>query len=222
MDRILEPEIMDGEEQCRAYAEADFSAPNTRFLELMGAAFGGGRIRGRVLDLGCGDGDILFRLAAIWPECDITGIDASAAMLRHAEHRLAATPHLGGRLRFVRAFLPDLQLQPRSQDVVTSNSLLHHLPEPRLFWDTVKRFGRPGATVCVMDLVRPESAERAGEIVALHAAGAPAVLRRDFHNSLLAAFRVEEVREQLVSAGLGHFSLERASDRHWVAWGEVP
>ena len=34
MRRIPEPELMDDAEQAKAYAEADFSEPNQRFLEL--------------------------------------------------------------------------------------------------------------------------------------------------------------------------------------------
>ena len=44
----------------------------------------------------------------------------------------------------------------------------------------------------------------------------PEVLRRDFYNSLLAAYRPEEVREQLDRAGLKRLRVEAVSDRHWL------
>jgi len=73
----------------------------------------------------------------------------------------------------------------------------------------------------VMDLHRPESPERAHEIVEAYSGGEPAVLKRDFFHSLCAAFTLAEVRAQLVAAGLDTLRCEMASDRHWVAWGKL-
>jgi hypothetical protein len=52
----------------------------------------------------------------------------------------------------------------------------------------------PGAPVLVMDLMRPASPAAAEALVEQYAAGEPEVLRRDFYNSLLAAFEPGEVR----------------------------
>jgi hypothetical protein len=70
-----------------------------------------------------------------------------------------------------------------------------------------------------MDLMRPNSRESAEALVEEHAAGEPEILRRDFFNSLLAAFRPEEVREQIKAAGLHSFAVEAVSDRHLIAFG---
>jgi hypothetical protein len=72
-----------------------------------------------------------------------------------------------------------------------------------------------------MDLLRPPSREAAAELLALHAGDAPDVLRRDFFNSLLAAFRPDEVRSQLAAAGLPRIRVEAASDRHLIAYGRL-
>jgi len=53
MQRIPEPELMDESEQALAYANADFSEPNQRFVEAFAAEFPG-FTRGAVLDLGWG------------------------------------------------------------------------------------------------------------------------------------------------------------------------
>jgi hypothetical protein len=49
----------------------------------------------------------------------------------------------------------------------------------------------------------------------------PRLLRRDFYNSLLAAYRTDEVRAQLEIAGLGHLESETVSDRHFIVWGRL-
>ena len=54
-----------------------------------------------------------------------------------------------------------------------------------------------------------------------YAAGEPEVLRRDFFNSLVAAFERGEVRAQLGRAGLGHFTVAEASDRHLLVRGRA-
>jgi hypothetical protein len=72
------------------------------------------------------------------------------------------------------------------------------------------------------DLRRPASPERLQELVERHASGAPAVLRRDYAASLAAAFRPEEVREQLVGAGLGSLRVEPLEDRYLEVSGRLP
>lgn len=60
MERIIEPELMEGEEQSLAYAEADFEQPHSYFIKLFQEKFGND-IGNTVLDLGCGTGDITLR-----------------------------------------------------------------------------------------------------------------------------------------------------------------
>ena len=49
----------------------------------------------------------------------------------------------------------------------------------------------------------------------------PKVLRTDFYNSLLAAYRLDEVEEQLVKGGLEGLRVEVVSDRHFIAFGRL-
>jgi hypothetical protein len=58
------------------------------------------------------------------------------------------------------------------------NSLVHHLPDPAVFWREVCRVVRRGAAVHVMDLVRPDSTERARAIVEGAAGDADPILKR--------------------------------------------
>jgi hypothetical protein len=72
-----------------------------------------------------------------------------------------------------------------------------------------------------MDLLRPASSAQARRLVDQYAAGEAEILRRDFHNSLLAAFTVDEIRAQLDEADLP-FSVEVVSDRHVAIHGRAP
>ena len=217
MERIPEPELMDEEEQARAYSYADFEEPHSCFIQLFIEEFPG-PFAGCALDLGCGPGDITLRFAKAFPQCTVHGVDGAEAMLAHGRQACA---HRGfdGRIRFVHGYLPGASLPRARYDAVISNSLLHHLAEPQVLWDSIKRYAAPGAPVFVMDLMRPGTRAEAESLVETYAAGEPEVLRRDFLHSLLAAYRVDEVRAQLERVGLSHWSVSVASDRHLLVTG---
>jgi SAM-dependent methyltransferase len=221
MQRIPEPELMDEAEQAQAYALADFAEPNARFVSHFEEEYLDLRT-GSVLDLGCGPGDIVLRLASRQPGLVVHGIDGSEAMLRFASERLHAIPELGGRVQFIAGVLPGATLPLPAYDAVISNSLLHHLHDPGVFWRAVREAGAPGAAVLVMDLFRPASAAAAAAIVAQYSGGEPEVLRRDFLASLCAAFEPDEVRAQLLQHGLGTLRVRTVSDRHLLVTGRLP
>lgn len=221
MQRSAEPELMDEEEQARAYAEADFSEPHGRFLSLFGEAFPDLEPAGIALDLGCGPADIAMRLVKAFPGWQVHGLDGADAMLNHGRSAVRRAG-LDARIQLIKGYLPGAVPPLAAYDAVISNSLLHHLADPAVLWDSVKRWGKPGAPVFVMDLLRPPSLAEAARLVARHAAGEPEILRRDFHNSLLAAYRPEEIRAQLRKAGLAQLEVREASDRHVVVSGRLP
>jgi cyclopropane fatty-acyl-phospholipid synthase-like methyltransferase len=220
MKRRPEPELMDSEAQTLAYAEADFNEANSLFTATFREHFAGLPANGCMADLGCGPGDITFRMACALPGWNVTGIDAGENMLKHARERLDQEP-LNDRVSFRLAYLPDPSLPAGAWDAVISNSLLHHLPNPQVLWDSVLALAAPGAAVQVMDLLRPETESDASRLVDLYADGAPGILRDDFYNSLLAGYTELEVSEQLLEAGLDALRIEATSDRHWIASGTL-
>lgn len=150
----------------------------------------------------------------------MTAVDASPAMLALARQAVGDAG-LDDRVTLVEARLPGLPLAARSFDAAISNSLVHHLPEPINFWKELSRLAAPGAYIHVMDLIRPESPERAGRIVEAAASMEHPLLKEDFYNSLLAAFTIEEVAEQVAAAGLGTLWPVQSSDRHWLVSGRI-
>jgi SAM-dependent methyltransferase len=139
-------------------------------------------------------------------------------MLAWARARVRAA----GRADRVRLFQARIARDPLPSplyDAVLSNSLLHHMADPSALWAVVRACARPGAPVLVMDLMRPADA-RAWEVLVERYAGAvPEVLRRDFRNSLAAAFTREEVEAQLAVAGLARLAVQAVSDRHLAVSG---
>ena len=154
MDRIHEPELMDGVAQALAYANADFEEAHSRFVAVFDETFPTREARGYVFDLGCDPGDITFRFARAHPECVVHGVDGSESMLSCGRPILEDDEALAERVELILGRSPDARL-PRSQyDAVISNSLLHHLHDPSVLWETVNRCAAPGAPVFIMDLKR--------------------------------------------------------------------
>ena len=141
MDRVLEPEVMEDEQQAIAYAGADFSASNQMFVDGLLGAFGS-RL-GIVLDIGCGPGDIPIRLARAKSSLYVVAVDASEVMVRLANDAVE-TADLLRRVRVVEGRIPGLALRRGGFDAIVSKDLLHHLPDPMVFWEEVKRLGRSG------------------------------------------------------------------------------
>jgi len=207
MRRIPEPELMDSDEQARAYAAADFSEAHQSYVTLFHKTFPDRPARATVLDLGCGAADVVIRFAA--------------PMLKYARKALQGRPNLVRRIKLVQAFIPEARLPRKTYDAILSSNFLHHLHEPAALWQTIRRYSKRGTLVFVTDLFRPPNRAAAKRLVEKYATDEPAILQRDFLNSLLASFTVEEVREQLIQARLGHLRIEVISDRHVMIFGRM-
>ncbi len=218
MQRQAEPELMLGEDQARAYAQADFEEAHSRFTDLLKETFSQEVLGTWVLDLGCGPADISLRVARAYPACFVDGIDGSEAMLSHGLEAVRREG-LERRIRLIHGYLPGAALPRDSYDAVVSNSVLHHLKDARVLWETVADVTSPGTPIFVMDLMRPATTAVAREIVELYCPNEPEHLKRDFFLSLCAAYRPSEVREQLEQSGLSSLQVNVVSDRHLLVRG---
>ncbi|HEX3835808.1 MAG TPA: class I SAM-dependent methyltransferase [Steroidobacteraceae bacterium] len=218
MERILEPEIMDGEAEAAAYARADFSDSNQAYVADVITSFP--ENLAQVVDLGCGPGDIAIRLNRAAPTTRITAVDGSRAMLAIARQAVHVA-RLAAKVSCVEGRLPGVALPDGSFDLLLSKDMLHHLPDPQVLWNEVRRLGRPGAAVCVMDLCRPATAAAAREIVERVSGAEHPLLKTDFYNSLCAAFTAAEVRAQLSVAKLP-LTVSQLTERHLCVKGRLP
>lgn len=220
MERKPEPyELMETEEQLRVYATSQLSEPFIEFVKQFSARYPRDVIDGHVLDLGCGQGEVTFPFAKAHPYCRIDGIDGSAGMLYHARQKVRKLQW--ERLRFVEAYLPRDAPPKHDYDCIICNSLLHHLPDPATLWTTIKEHAKPGAPIFVMDLVRPASPAAAKSLVLAVGAGLHRVILKDFYYSLLAAYEVGEVEEQLRGAGLESLRVEQSLDFQLIVHGRM-
>ncbi|MFK5914157.1 MAG: class I SAM-dependent methyltransferase [Woeseiaceae bacterium] len=220
MERIPEEELMNNDESAKAYAYADFASPHDLFVQLFKEKFSDipTSLNDTVLDLGCGPCDITRRLAQAFPSAGFHGVDGAVKMLKYA-HALNEAADLSPRIRLIEGCLPQVELPQDQYHVIVSNSLLHHLHDPSVLWGTIKKHAKPYGYVFIMDLLRPIDEPTVDFLVNEYAADEEEILKKDFINSLRAAFTVKEVQKQLHEINLTNLKVEEVTDRHMIIYG---
>ena len=219
MERILEPELMEDMAQAKAYSEADFDTQHSKVIDLIDQVFGAAEFSGDILDLGCGPGDVTFRVARRYSKAKIIGIDGSQSMINLAKERQERELLVNNRVNFIQAMIPGFDIPKKSYDLIISTSFLHHLHQPDVLWQTIIDHSSPGTKVFVADLCRAESKSEARLTVNESAKNEPDILKEDFYNSLLAGFTPEEVKKQLIRTGLNNLSVH--IDDYIIIHGEM-
>ncbi|MCC3423052.1 MAG: class I SAM-dependent methyltransferase [Microcoleus sp. PH2017_29_MFU_D_A] len=213
MERVLEPEVMDSLEEAIEYDSMDFTEVNAAFAKSAAAL---GPVFGNVLDAGTGTARIPIALTQLRPEWKLTCIDLSANMLKVGAQNVEKA-----RVRSqINLELIDAKAMPypdNSFDMVISNSIIHHLPDPLPFLREVRRVLKPNGAIFLRDLLRPETREIRDNLVELYAADCNSHQKQLFSDSLQAAFTLDEIETMVESARLEGLRIYESSDRHWTA-----
>lgn len=220
MQRIPEPELMDNPRQAAAYGGCCLDNAAWLFIQCLRRFFPGLLPNHAILDLGCGPAAIPLRLARLFPDCQIHGVEGARHMLTAGEEAVRREG-MERRVRLFHGVLPGTFALPCERyEMVISNSFLHHLADPMVLWQAIHHYGLPHAAVLVIDLVRPASEKAAELVVDTYLPGAPSLLRQDMLLSLRAAYTLEEVRDQLHKAALlPHLALTMASPCQFAVYG---
>jgi ubiquinone/menaquinone biosynthesis C-methylase UbiE len=142
-------------------------------------------------------------------------VDAAVSMLDLARYNIEATS-LTQRIELAHVDAKQLPFSDAMFDVVMSNSIVHHIPEPIHVLHEAVRVARPGGLLFIRDLLRPETDEQLQNLVDTYAAGANDHQRHMFAESLHAALSLPEIRSLITSLGFPSLSVQQTSDRHWT------
>lgn len=227
LPRVPEPEVMDDSAEVEAYSR---SASQT-YLEKIDDTFVdhairliAGRERGRAIDIGTGPGQIVIKLAERLTRWKFVGVDRSPGMIAHSRANLeGAGSGLAGRVEFEVADGNKLPFPDASFDFVMSNSVLHHLEEPRHLLSEMARLAKPSGAVLLRDLRRPGRFEHPFH-VRWHGRYYSGTMRKLYHDSVRAAYTIPELELLLNASPLAgsarifehqstHIGLERAVAR---------
>jgi ubiquinone/menaquinone biosynthesis C-methylase UbiE len=216
LPRVLEPEVMSTAEEAGEYDEMDFSATDQLFAERVAQLVQGASAPVNLIaDLGSGNAKIPLAMCPLLPGgTSVCAVEMSHEMLAVAAKNRARD---GVALHLVAADVKRIPFADHSVGMVTSNSLVHHIPDPRAMFQEISRIAHPSAPILIRDLVRPENEHALENLVEVHAARLSPLQRTLFSDSLHAALTLHEVRELLDECGLSDVKVTQVTDRHWSA-----
>jgi tRNA (cmo5U34)-methyltransferase len=106
----------------------------------------------RVLELGCGTGNLSAALLERLPDAHLTSVDAAPEMIAIARARLAERfPHARSLVRLVTARIEELPVEPAVYDLVVSSLTLHHVRDIGAVYHSMRRSMAGGASLRVAD-----------------------------------------------------------------------
>ena len=185
---------------------------------------------GTLLDLGCGSGRLLARLARGRPDVRAIGLDLSEPMLETGRQTLEREG-LAAQVELRRCDITDFDSEvPDGLDVVSCNFALHHLPDEglvsRCFEAVARTRARTGCGVWLFDFARLRNAKSWPAMASLANWPGP-VVYNDAIASEKAAFTFDELTTLLDQAGLGDLQHARARplgeyQAHWAPGRERP
>lgn len=212
LSRVLEPEVMDTPAEAHDYDAMDHSEVNRLFVADFLAVWDG---RGPVLDVGTGTALIPIEFCRQSPKGNIVALDAAEHMLAVARENVRKA----GLESRINCQLVDAKRMPfadGSFPAVMSNSIVHHIPDPRTVFAEIARVAAKGATIFVRDLVRPADRETLQRLVNTYAGGANVHQHKMFAESLHAALTIDEVKVLVACAGFDPAGVRQTTDRHWT------
>lgn len=212
MNRILEPEVMDTWLEATAYDAMDFESVNTAFvtdaIDLDPHAI-------KILDVGTGTARIPILMCQQRPQYLITGIDLAQSMLIIGQRNVEEAG-LDQRIKLERVDSKRMPYPDLEFDMVVSNSLVHHVPDPLSLFKEIKRLVRPGGAILIRDLIRPENDTIVNDLVAKIGEGYDPHQQQLFRDSLNAGLTLSEVQELIDRVGLTEVKLSQSSELHWT------
>jgi len=213
MERVLEPEYMDTTTEAESYDAMDHGGPNRAFVERVIAL----SAKGKMLDIGTGPGHIpillLETLGAADTTSTVVALDAAATMLDIARAKIAKAG-LADRITVAKGDAKGLPFPDGTFDAVFSNTILHHIPDPRPFLREAVRVLKSDGVLLIRDLYRPSTNNRVEELVEQHAEGADPTQKQLFRASLQAALTPDELRKMITEIGASGLEVVIDTDRH--------
>jgi ubiquinone/menaquinone biosynthesis C-methylase UbiE len=191
----------------------DFTAVNTAFAQRTSEL---GPQSGLVLDAGTGTARIPILICQKCPQLQIIASDLSKNMLLIASKNVEQAG-LQKQISLELADSKQLPYQDGQFDMVISNSIVHHLPDPLPFFLEIKRVLKPNGAIFIRDLLRPTDEATMNALVDSIGDDYDEHQKMLFRDSLHAAFTLNEVKEIVQNAGLEGVKVYQSSELHWTA-----
>lgn len=174
---------------------------------------------GSLLDVGCGNGNLLFYIRKLAPDLFLTGIDISPGEIRQGmKRKRKSAGGFGDRVKLMVGNVEALEFEPETFDRVVSTSALHHFPDIALSFKEMYRVLKPGGKVLIYDWRKEAPYEETKKVMKKWAANKPWIFRpwvvhnwmREYWDAYISHDRLMELvrQSQFESCQLEPFSLE--------------
>ena len=231
MERIVEPELMEKEEQVISYSKADFSEGEKNLINQINFYLLKNDInlneKDLIVDLGCGPGNISEKLSIKWPKATVVGIDGSKGMIRKAEFNKKNSLNRNKlkNLRYICADIKNLKISEISSEknisLLVSNSLIHHITYLEDFYNCIKRLSTNLTINFHKDLKRPNDEKSALELKAKCSMKYDEILTNDYYASLKASYTFKELKNFILEKKLTSLEVFEEDDQYLVIYGKV-
>lgn len=212
LQRVLEPEVMDSDEEALDYDAMDHEAVNIAFCQDLMAQT---EDFDPTLDVGTGTARIPIELCRRASGARVIGIDLAESMLRLARRNVTSSDMVA-RITLEIQDAKALTYAPDSFRCAISNTIFHHIPDPLPALREMIRVLGPGGMLFVRDLIRPKTESEVRVLCERYALGASSRQRALLQDSLHASFTIEEVRRMAEECGVPPTAVRQTSDRHWT------
>lgn len=228
--RQLEPEVMDTREEAVDYNAMDHGEVNRLFVDdLLEFVLNGQNALGAsarpapitVLDLGTGTALIPIELCSRIDRIKVVAVDMAQEMLKLAQENIKQV-NLEHRIVLEIVDAKKLSFSDQTFDIVISNSLIHHIPDPITVFREVIRVLKPGGFLFMRDLVRPDFVDQVDHLVEAYAGQENHHQQQLLRDSLHAALTFKEVQGLLEELSLPKNAARMSSDRHWTVSLTLP
>ena len=231
MERIVEPELMEREDQVTSYAAANFSEVENDLINKIKYYLIKNNIilnqTDLMVDLGCGPGNISEKLSLKWPEASVLGIDGSKEMIRKAELNKKNSSNRN-RLNNLRYICGDIKNLNRGQipfekniSLLVSNSLIHHITYLDDFFNCIEKLSTSSTINFHKDLKRPHDEKSALELREKCARKYNDILTNDYYASLKASYTLKEVKSFIFEKKLYSLEVFEEGDQYLIIYGKV-
>ena len=231
MERTVEPELMEREDQVISYAKADFSDGENNLINQINYYLINNNInlnkQELIVDLGCGPGNISEKLSIKWPNATVIGIDGSKEMIRLAElnKKKSSNRRQFKNLSYMCADIKNIKASEicleKNISLLVSNSLIHHITYLDDFFNCIKRLSSNFTINFHKDLKRPNDEKSALELKEKCAEKYDDILTNDYYASLKASYTLKELKNFIFENKLYSLEVFEEGDQYLVIYGKV-
>jgi ubiquinone/menaquinone biosynthesis C-methylase UbiE len=106
---------------------------------------------GKIIDVGCGFGEMCLVFAREFPDCEVVGVDLSVPLLDYARDSISEEM-IRNRVKFEKGSVEKMNFEDNSFDVVFNVNMIHWISDPISMLNEIERILKPEGSIFIKDL----------------------------------------------------------------------